>query len=198
MGDGFTVSESHGEGPQMTTGVHWLRCAGLVAVLALAACTPGRGSTGGPSTAPSLTAPSLDARAAAEQKALDAYRGMWRAYVDATRTADPTNEDLRRYATGDALNALVKGLQSIQSQGLRGKGDVVLRPTITSMTEDASPPQAEISDCVDTSGTSLYKPSGEPYQDTPGGKRAMEATVKDVGGRNWKVSGFALRGVGTC
>ncbi len=168
-------------------------------VMAVASCSSHPSSAGTPTSAvPTLQAPSLDARGLAEQQALEAYRGMWKAYVAATRTADPDSADLRRYTSADALTALATGLQSIKSRGLLGKGDVVLAPRAVSALPAGNPTEVKISDCVDSSATSLYKASGEPYTDTPGGRRAMDATVQDVGGATWKVTGFALRAVGTC
>src|SRR5439155_23689240 len=114
------------------------------------------------------------------------------------RDANPDLPDLARYATGHALDTLTKGLRQVRDKGLRGKGDVVLTPTVEGLQPAAAPTRATVSDCVDTSGASLYKADGSAYQDPPGGKQAMVATVQDVGGGAWKVTSFGLRGVGTC
>jgi hypothetical protein len=133
----------------------------------------------------------------AEQQALAAYRGMWHAYVEATHVADPAHPDLPRYATGDALDILVDGLEVMASNGLASRGDVVLDPRVTDLVPPDDPTTAAIDDCVDTSGTELYRTSGEPYQDSPGGPRRAQATVENDGD-GWKVTRFALYEVGSC
>ena len=152
-----------------------------------------------PPPTPALSpSPSPDPLEAAEQAALDAYRGMWSAYVEASRIPDPEHPDLARHATADALQVLENGLETIANNGLASRGDVALDPRVTEVQPVDQPTAATISDCVDTSDTELYRTSGEPYQDTPGGPRLAEATVEDLGGGDWKVTGFALYGVGTC
>jgi len=129
---------------------------------------------------------------------LDAYRGMWKAYVEAIRIPDPAYPDLARYTQGDALKVFVNGLTSVQRDGLVGKGDVTLHPSVTGVNPNASPPTVEIKDCVDTSQSHLVKKDGSPYQDTPGGRRSATATVAHLADGTWKVASFALLAVGTC
>lgn len=147
------------------------------------------------SSAPSSSSPSAGAGAAT---AMDAYRGMWKAYVEAIRIPDPAYPDLTRYTQGDALNVFVNGLTSVQRDGLVGQGDVTLNPSVTGVNPNASPPTVEIKDCVDTSQSHLVKKDGSPYQDTPGGKRSATATVARLADGTWKVASFALLAVGTC
>ena len=130
--------------------------------------------------------------------ALEAYRGMWRAYVEAIRIPDPGYPDLARYSQDDARAVFVRGLTSVQRDGLVGQGDVTLHPKVTTIRPDASPPTADIEDCVDTSRSHLVRQDGSPYQDTPGGNRAATARVTRQPDGTWKVSLFALRAVGTC
>jgi hypothetical protein len=129
--------------------------------------------------------------------ALDAYRAMWKAYVDASRIPDPQFPDLTRYAQGDALSVFVNGLTSMQRDGLMSRGDVVLHPKVTTVRPNASPPTVDIEDCADTSKTQLVKKDGSAYQDTPGGRQSTKVTVTQVDGA-WRVTSFALWGVGTC
>jgi len=131
--------------------------------------------------------------------ALDAYRGMWKAYVEAIRIPDPAYPDLPRYAQGDALRVFVNGLTSVQRDGLVGQGDVKINPSVTAVNPNASPgPTTEITDCVDTSQSHLVKKDGSPYQDTPGGRRSAKATATRLSDGTWKVTSFALLAVGTC
>jgi hypothetical protein len=44
----------------------------------------------------------------------------------------------------------------------------------------------------------LYRTSGELFNDKPGGRRLVIATVKDIGGAVWKVVSFGARDVGSC
>jgi len=123
---------------------------------------------------------------------------MWKAYVDASRIPDPQFPDLARYAQGDALTVFVNGLTSMRRDGLISRGDVVLHPKVTALRPNASPPTAEIEDCADTSKTQLIKKDGSAYQDTPGGRQSAKATVTQISEGVWKVTSFALLGVGTC
>jgi hypothetical protein len=150
------------------------------------------------SQAPPSATPSATAAAGAAPTAMDAYRGMWKAYIEALRVPDPSYPDLARYSQGNALDVWVRGLTSAREQGLVGQGDVTLRPAVRSANPNATPPTVEIRDCIDTSKSRLVKQDGSPYQDTPGGKRSTTATVARVGEGVWKVTQFAIRGVGTC
>src|SRR5437868_5732726 len=71
---------------------------GLLAasVLLAAGCSPDK-RTNVPTGPPlaSSSAPSIAAGAAAEQDALVAYRGMWKAFVEAGKTSDAESADLR-------------------------------------------------------------------------------------------------------
>lgn len=171
-------------------------------VVALAGCGPDS-PTPAPTTAPATSAatstPSASPTAVAGAATpLDAYRGMWKAYIEAIRIPDPSYPGLARYTQGDALAVFVRGLTSVQRDGLVGQGDVTLHPKVTTIRPDASPPTADIEDCVDTSKSHLVKKDGSPYQDTPGGNRAATARVTQLPDGTWKVSLFALRAVGTC
>ena len=171
----------------------------VASVMTAAACTSHTAPAGTPtSAAPTLRAPSLDARGLAEQKALDAYRGMWQAFSEAGQTANSQDPDLSRYADDVALRTLVTGLEANKSQGLVSRGDVVLNPQVTTLPPPASLTAVSIRDCADTTHAVRVKASGEPFTDTPGGHRLVIATAKDVGGGTWKVTSFAISGVGSC
>lgn len=194
-------TRSHG-GQLVRNSVRCLLALGLAAAL-LAACdkdkpAPSPSMSATPTASPSASAsPSMNPSTGAGT-ALDAYRGMWNAYVDASRIADPAYPDLTRYAQGDALKVFVSGLTSMQRDGLISRGDVVLNPSVTGVNPNASPPTVEIKDCVDTSKTQLVKKDGSSYQDTPGGRQSAKATATRISEGVWKVTSFALFGVGTC
>lgn len=195
-----------GGGPGFRVPVRrWLAVpAGAVAVmLAVAGCTSSDTGPAGPTSAPpSLQAPTTttagDPVAEAERNALEAYRGMWDAYVEAISVPDPDHPDLARFAADDALTVLVDGIEQVERDGLAGRGDVVLDPEVTELSPPNAPTDAEVVDCVDDSGTELYRVDGQPYEDTPGGLRRAEASIREAGDGTWKVVGFALYGVGSC
>jgi hypothetical protein len=108
-----------------------------VLALVLAGCTSKPAPSSSPST-PRVTLPSAspspsDARAAAVQAGVDAYRGMWRAYNDAIKIPDPDTPDLPQFATGKALTTLVGALRSVKDQGLKGTGQLALSPHATKL-----------------------------------------------------------------
>lgn len=171
--------------------------ASAVVAALLVACGPDQGTSKSPSATPSLRAPSADARTSAEQAAVTAYRGMWAAFVSAGRVADPKHPDLARYAADDALRALVAAIESNKKDRLIAKGDIVANPRVTELTPANAPQQASVRDCLDTTNASLVKADGSPYQDTPGGRRIVTATVKKLGA-TWKVISFVPLEVGSC
>ncbi|GIG63210.1 hypothetical protein Lfu02_75820 [Longispora fulva] len=150
-----------------------------------------------PVSTPAASSPSADPLTMAGRQAEDAYRGMWTSYLAASRIPDPNFPDLRRHASGAALTILVKGVQQTKEKGLLERGDFVLQPSVAALQPPSAPTKATVNDCVDTSATSMYKADGSPYQDTPGGKRLLIATLEIVDG-TWKVVDFGLRAVGTC
>ena len=203
-GNSVTPHRAHPDGfatrRRASTARQVLAC-GAAATLLLA-CRP----AGQPSPPRSATTPSAAVAASSPPAAprvgaptpVDAYRGMWQAYIEAIRIPDPNYPDLARYSQADALNLLVRGLTTVQQQGLVGQGDVTLNPSVTAANPNTSPPTVELKDCVDTSKTRLVKKDGSPYQDTPGGKRSAKATVARISDGVWKVTEFAIFGVGTC
>lgn len=140
-----------------------------------------------------------DQTAAATHAAAEAYAGMWQAYARAGRTTEPQYAELARYADGDALAALRAGLDGNRRQGLVTKGDLVPHPSVTALTPTNKPDTASIRDCLDTSRATRVKasPGGSPFSDTPGGRRLVTATVKNLDGI-WKVVSFVPLDVGTC
>lgn len=174
-----------------------------VGLLALAACGPNEPSPVPPATSSLSTSPSVSASpsvpVSGAPTALDAYRGMWKAYVEASRIPDPAYPDLAKYAQGEALKVFVNGLTSMQRDGLVGQGDVKVNPAVTAAKPNATPPTVDIQDCVDTSGSHLVKKDGSEYHDTPGGRKKAVATVARLGDGSWKVITFAISDkAGTC
>lgn len=175
-------------------------------LLSSAACDDGVGDVDTPTPtaststlrAPETSSSPYSDAVAAGNKAIAAYRGMWTAYQKAGETADPNYPELQTYATSEALQTLTSGLTSVRDRGLLLKGEIVLNPRVTGVEPIEKPNSIELTDCADDSKSVLYKKSGEPYSDTPGGRRLILATVKDTGGGTWKVVSFGVRDVGGC
>jgi hypothetical protein len=176
----------------------------LIIAAAIAATVAGCGPshpapTASASPSPAASAsPSATPTQAGAATAMDAYRGMWKAYVEAIKIPDPAYPGLAKYTQGDALNVFVKGLTNVKNTGLVGQGDVTIHPAATAANPDSRPPTVNIQDCVDTSQSHLVKKDGSPYQDTPGGNTKATATVSKLPDGSWKVSSFALFAVGSC
>jgi hypothetical protein len=152
--------------------------------------------------APALSAPpstksTVDARAAARQSAVDAYRGMWAAYATAGLTANPDEPSLAVYASGQALSMLRDGLTATRRKGRVFKGEYRTSPTVVDTGDAGTPTSVVIADCLDTSHFLTYKATGGLAGDTPGGRRSASATVRLRDGR-WTVVSFGVREKGTC
>lgn len=172
---------------------------GVALAVVLAGCTDGGTGIGGNSpTAPAVSAPQQDARGNAEELALDAYRGMWRAYAKAGLTADANEPELPQYASGAALKTLTSGLSSYRSKGHVLKGEYVSNPQATAASPLSRPATVTVTDCLNDINFLVYDASGNRVDDEPGGRRATRATVSDLGAEGWKVTSFGVQEVGTC
>ncbi|GIJ62411.1 hypothetical protein [Virgisporangium aurantiacum] len=177
----------------------WASSAVIVGLVVLSGCGSPRQSQP-PASPPVSLAPAVsstpDPNASAADSALAAYASMWKAYIDAGRTTDPQDDEIvARYADGDALKALRAGLEGSRRDGLVFKGAVTTNPKVAKQTLEA----VDVLDCLDTTASTRVKatPGGTPFTDTPGGRRQVTATVKNVGG-TWKVISFVPYEVGTC
>ena len=178
-----------------------LVAAALLSTLTAGCTSPPTPPAGTPTPPVSLRTASQPAPTGPEamvQAAVAAYRGMWAAYEAAIAVPGPTSPELARYATGDALASLVRGLTSVKDRGLRGTGKLTLSPQVTELSPVDAPTSVSIRDCFDDSATRLVRVSGPPYSDTPGGRRLCLATVKRGTDGTWKVTSYGLREVGTC
>jgi hypothetical protein len=130
--------------------------------------------------------------------AMQAYRNLWKAYVAASRIPDPAYPALTHYADGDALEVFVNGLRMMRRNGLVGRGDVALHPRVTAVRYDARPPTVHIEDCADTGASRLVRRHGSSYEDTPGGRQAVNAVASRIQLGAWRITSFALFEVGSC
>lgn len=180
---------------------------GLAALVFVATgcSTPAPEGNGTPTPIPTqLRAPSPTAEdlvEAARSAALAAYAGMWRAYDQAGRApaADPNDPRLAEFATGEALANLMTALGRLRDRGLVFEGTYELTsPEVVELSPADAPTSAKIEDCQDSSEWMVVRADGGDYEDEPGGRQAVfvDAVLDDDG--TWRVSGFAVREVGTC
>ncbi len=173
--------------------------------LALTSCSSGTPSGSAPSTS-TLTAPSSSATPTtpaspvdqAKQAALAAYRGMWQDFVVAGHTSDWQSPALGQYATGIALTNLSRGLYADHYNGLVTKGAPVLSPSVSAVDPANDPTKITITDCGDSTNWLKYRADNGQLDDTPGGRRLINAIVEKQSDGSWKVTDFGVHDVGTC
>lgn len=179
---------------------------GVVTGALLAACGPGTGTAAGTpghtarataSAVPAPVSPTAPVQAA-KRLALAAYTGMWKEMQAAAVTADWRDPRLASYASGEALQILVKGLRSDHRQGLVVKGTLVIHPQVISAKPSGDPDQVVIRDCSDDSRWLNYvAATGKLQNNVPGGHRLVEALVTRASGQ-WTVARLVVRAEGTC
>lgn len=174
-----------------------------LAALTLAACssnsssTPG-GTTGAATPPPTTSAPpSASPADAARQQATAAYTAMWRQMAKAGETADWQSPELAKYATGDALGVINRSLYTDHLNGVVSKGAPINNPQVSSAEPAENPTTVMVSDCSDSSNWLKHK-DGQLLNDTPGGRRSITAEVKKQQDGTWRVTRFAVEGVGSC
>lgn len=138
----------------------------------------------------------------AEDAAIDAYLGMWAAMAEAAKTSDVKDHSrdpaaIARYATGDALTAILRSLHTDYLNGVVTKGRPRNNPEVASMKPSRAPTTVLIEDCGDSSQWLKYK-DGRLVDDEPGGRRSITAEVKRQDDGSWRVTRFAVMGLGSC
>ncbi|WP_199832116.1 hypothetical protein [Streptomyces acidiscabies] len=119
--------------------------------------------------------------------------------AEAARTSDWKSPVLGRYATGDALSAISRGLYADHRNGLVARGGPKNYPKVTSATPTEDPATVMVSDCGDSTNWLRYrKETGELAADETGGRRAITAEVKKQSSGSWKVAWFAVKELGSC
>jgi hypothetical protein len=172
-----------------------VRLASVVLVLVLAGCSsapaaahPAASRTLPP--VPAISVPSGSPQVLARQ----AYLGMWRVYVAASRTADYQSAALARYAAGGALSELTRGLYQAWQAGIVTRGNPSFDPHVT-VTSSGATEQADVTDCGNVSSWGDYYRSGKS---APGGKRGAQriyARLQPFDGA-WKVTYLVVDPVG--
>ena len=180
-------------------------CVASTALLA-AACTSGSPSTTAPnpvsssaqtsSAAPSSSANPVDV---ARQQAISTYLGMWEDMAVAAETSNWQDSRLANHATGIALTNITRGLYTDNQNGLVSKGRPKNSPQVSSAEPPADPVKVIISDCGDSTNWIQYRvDTGQPADNSPGGRRQINAIVEKQPDGAWRVSDFGVHGIGTC
>jgi hypothetical protein len=123
---------------------------------------------------------------------------MWHAMAGAALTSDWQSPQLAQYATGDALGVISRSLYTDHLNRVVTKGEPKTNPQVSSVDPPNDPTTIMISDCGDDSSWMKYKTSGELVNDIRGGRRSITAEVKKQQDNSWKVTRFAVEGVGSC
>jgi len=160
-------------------------CGGSVPVQHHAAATP-------PPAAPVPASPA-DPRVAA----LEAYAGMWHAFVVASHSADYQSQSLAHYAAGSALSELTHGLYANYQKGIVTRGEPSFDPKVTIATPAGGTVQASVTDCADSSHWRNYYKSGKPAGSPSVARERIEAQLQLFGGV-WKVTYLVVEKEGTC
>ncbi|WP_245778109.1 hypothetical protein [Lentzea xinjiangensis] len=152
-------------------------------------------STHTPPSSPSAIALTDTAR----DKAINAYRQMWRDFAAAGRTSDWQSANLGRHATGTALNKLSQSLYGDNYRGIITKGEPVLNPSVSTMEPAEDPKKIVITDCGDSTNWLKYrKDNGALADDRPGGRQLINSIVEKQADGSWKVSDYGVHDVGSC
>lgn len=124
---------------------------------------------------------------------------MWGDFVAASATSDWQSPKLGQYATGLALSTLSRGLYADHYNGLVSKGTPTHTAQVSSVDPPNNPTKVIVTDCSDSTKALKYRAdNGQLANDSPGGRRLINATVQKQSDGSWKVSDFGVQGVGTC
>ncbi|WP_218639558.1 hypothetical protein [Streptomyces acidiscabies] len=175
----------------------------VLVLLAVGCTSTGETSSTGEETTPAasvpVSSPAVSLAEVAGERASAAYVGMWQDMAEAAKTSDWRSPVLGRYATGDALSAISRGLYADHRNGLVARGGPKNYPKVTSATPEENPTEVLIADCGDSTNWLKYRKSdGQLADDKPGGRRAITAEVKKQTSGSWKVTRFAVEGLGSC
>lgn len=160
-------------------------------------------NTGPASTPSAASTPATTVSASpvdtAKDQAKAAYLAMWQDVSTAALTSDWQSPRLADHAAGDALSVISKAMYADHYNGLVTKGAPKNNPSVSSVDPPEAPTTVMISDCGDSTNWLKYKAdTGQLADSTPGGRRSITAEVKHQPDGSWKVTRFAVEGLGTC
>jgi hypothetical protein len=124
---------------------------------------------------------------------------MWQDFAKAGTTSDWQSPALAQHATGIALSNMSRGLYADHYNGLITKGTATHDTRVSSVDPASDPTKVVVADCSDSTHALKYHASnGQPANDSPGGRRLINAIVQKQSDGGWKVSDFGVQAVGTC
>jgi hypothetical protein len=179
-------------------------CAVSAATFVLAACSSGQPTSPATNTtapASSSTLPTTPPNTAdkAKSSALTAYQAMWADFVGAATTSDWQSPKLGQHATGTALTTLTRGLFTDHTNGVVTRGEPTHNPQVSSAEPADRPTKVVVTDCSDSTKALKYRAdNGQLADNTPGGRRQINAIVELQADASWKVSDFGVHEVGSC
>ncbi|GHH32131.1 hypothetical protein [Lentzea cavernae] len=177
------------------------RVATIIGLVALTSCSAPSDAPPTPGTTSTSTATSLaPLPVPPERKAVDAYLAMWREMAAAGETSNAEAPRLAQHATGDALIVIKNSLAEDDRKGLVTKGSPRSDPQVTNVDRSGGVVTVvKIRDCGDDSAWLKYrKGTNEPADGQGGGRRSILAEVKAQPDGQWRVTRFAVQGVGSC
>lgn len=120
--------------------------------------------------------------------------------VTAAKTSDWEDPRLGRHATKDALRVITGSLYADKKNGLVTKGAPTNEPKVESVKPESDPPTVMIIDCGDsTKWLKVREKDGKRMSaGAGGGRREIRAEVKLQDDGKWRVTRFAVQGVGSC
>src|SRR2546430_4450075 len=175
----------------------------LLAVLSACTTSPSKEApaTSAQQPTPAGGTPSTRAMPGNKSKddALQAYLGMWQDVATAALTSDWQSPHLADHAMGDALSVISKAMYADHYKGLITKGAPKNYPSVSSVEPVNAPTTVMISACGASTNWLKYKAAtGELADNSPGGRRSITAEVRRQADGSWKVTRFAVEGLGTC
>jgi hypothetical protein len=159
---------------------------GLVAAAVLVLC----GCAAEEQAAPTQESPSTEDESPSpenpEDLALEAYEGMWDAYIEASHDGDTDPEDLDRYAMGQAAEHIRENLAERVEAGEVATGEPSFAPEVAEVEEHS----VVLHDCMDaTDWLRVDAESGEPVEEVSGDPvhRPVHATA-EYDALSWRIS----------
>lgn len=130
--------------------------------------------------------------------AVEAYRGMWADFAAAGHTSDWQSVALQHHAIGIALTNLARALYADHYNGFITKGQPVLNPVVRSSEPVGQPTKVIVGDCADSTGWLKYDASTGKPVGGGGGRSRITGVVDRQPDGSWKVSDYAVQGLGSC
>jgi len=122
---------------------------------------------------------------------------MFEDWIAVAATSDYQNPRLTQHASGDAGLLIYKSVYLNHADGVVTKGSPVISPRVTAVGPVPERDRATIIDCIDTTNWLNYTQNGDLQDETPGGRRFVQALVLRTG-ETWKVDQLVVQALGTC